>query len=48
MHDDHPLSAVDTIVGGNPGGGCMPSMDTDGDDMMVVQDNSTLLLNYYQ
>jgi hypothetical protein len=26
----------------------MPSMDMDGDDMTVVQDNSTLLLNYYR
>jgi hypothetical protein len=25
----------------------MPSMDTDGDDMVLVQDSSTLLLNYY-
>jgi hypothetical protein len=29
MHDDHPLSAVDTIVGRNPRGCCMQSMDMD-------------------
>jgi hypothetical protein len=48
MHDDHPLPAVDTIVGGNLGGFCMPLMDTDGDDMTMMKDNSTLLLNYYR